>query len=71
VFTDGEPDPRNGVHYDLIVAQGVGLLPAELLSADKAERKAARAALRPLFDELLALLGEPRRLPERPAEAEG
>jgi hypothetical protein len=59
VFVDGVPDPRNEVHYDLIVAAGPDLIPAELTAEDKATRRAARAALAPRFEAVLTLLGDP------------
>jgi hypothetical protein len=59
VFVDGVPDPRNEVHYDLIVAAGTGLIPTELVAGSRAERRAARAALAPHFEAALALIGDP------------
>lgn len=59
VFVDGVPDPRNEVHYDLIVAAGPGLVSTELVAGTKAERRAARAALAPHFEAVLAVLGDP------------
>jgi hypothetical protein len=59
VFVDDTPDPRNRVHYDLIVAAGPDLIPANLLAVDKAERRAARASLAPHFEAVLALMGDP------------
>lgn len=65
-FTDATPDPRNEVHYDLVVAAGPGLVPAdELRSASKPVRQAARERLRPLFEKVWALLGDEHHL-ERP-----
>ena len=40
MFVDDMPDPRNEVHYDLIVAAGPDLIPAELRT--KAGRREAR-----------------------------
>lgn len=60
VFNDGVPDPRNEVHYDLIVAAGPGLIPTTLVSGTPAERRAARAEAAPPFERALAVLGEPR-----------
>jgi hypothetical protein len=57
VFVDDVPDPRNEVHYDLIVASGPDLIPAQLLSGSKAARREARELLRPLFERVLGLLG--------------
>jgi hypothetical protein len=62
VFVDGVPDPRNEVHYDLIVAAGPGLVSTGLVAGTKAERRAARAVLAPHFEAVLALLGDPERL---------
>jgi hypothetical protein len=59
VFVDDVPDPRNEVHYDLVVASGPDLIPAELLSGAKAARREAREHLRPLFERVLVLLGDP------------
>jgi hypothetical protein len=59
VFVDDVPDPRNEVHYDLIVAAGPGLIPPDLLTGAKAARREAREVLRPLFDRVLVLLGDP------------
>lgn len=59
VFVDDVPDPRNEVHYDLIVAAGAALIPDDLVTGDKATRRAARALLAPRFETVLALLGEP------------
>ncbi len=59
VFVDDVPDPRNEVHYDLIAAAGPDLIPVELRSGTKAGRREARELLRPLFERVLALLGDP------------
>lgn len=56
VFQDGQPDPRNDVHFDLVVLAGVGLPPPGMLGS-KAERAAARAELLPEFEQALGLLG--------------
>jgi len=65
-FTDDIADPRNEVHYDLIVAAGPGLVPVEeLRSPVKAVRQAARHRLRPRFEAVMALLGDAREL-DRP-----
>ena len=58
-FVDGYPDPRNAVHYDLVVAAGPGLISSDLITGDRAVRRAARARLAPLFEQVLELLGEP------------
>src|SRR5262245_51194600 len=59
IFTDGVPDPRNDVPYDLIVAAGTDLYPAALITGSPAERRAARRELIPLFGRVLEVLGEP------------
>ena len=54
---DGEtPDPRNEVHYDLIVLAGPDLH-LEQFAGTKPDRAAARARLAPAFESLVALLG--------------
>jgi hypothetical protein len=58
VYLDGIPDPRNEVHHDVIVASG-DLNLAEFSSPAKATRAAARNRLRPAFERLLDLLGDP------------
>lgn len=56
-FNDGIGDPRNEVHYDVIVAAGPDLVPVEeLRSPVKLVRHAARDRLRPLFERVLSLL---------------
>jgi hypothetical protein len=67
-FTDGVPDPRNEVHYDLLVATGPGLIPSALITGTPAERRAARAHLVPFFEAVLAVLGKPHELNRRPDE---
>ena len=59
VFVDDTPDPRNEVHYDLIVAAGPDLIPAELVADDRPARRAARALLAPRFQAVLGLMGTP------------
>jgi hypothetical protein len=62
-FTDDVADPRNEVHYDVIVAAGPDLVPVdELRSASKGVRQAARARLRPMFEGILGLMGEVQEL---------
>lgn len=58
------PDPRNEVHYDLVVVRGNDLRLDEL-AVDKPRpvRAAARDRLRPPFERALALMGEPIDLP--------
>ena len=62
VFVDDTPDPRNEVHYDLVVAAGPGLIAPALITGTKAERRTARATLAPRFERLLDVLGEPLEL---------
>jgi hypothetical protein len=62
-FVDGVPDPRNEVHYDLVVASGPDLFDPGDLAGTTATRAAARNRLRPLFEQVLVLLGEPRTIP--------
>jgi hypothetical protein len=62
VFIDDVPDPRNDVHYDLIVAAGPALIPSDLLADNKASRRSARAQLAPRFQPVLDLMGEPLEL---------
>jgi hypothetical protein len=67
-FTDAVPDPRNEVHYDLIVAAGHNVVPFyELRSTSKPVRQAARERLRPLFEKVWALLGDEQPL-DRPTK---
>ncbi len=47
VFVDGTPDPRNEVHYDVVIASGSDLIDPRLVSGTKAERRDARSALAP------------------------
>ena len=63
VYIDNAPDPRNHVHYDLVVAAGPAVFAADLITGDKTARKAARAALAPLFEHVLGVLGDPIDLP--------
>lgn len=65
---DGEvADPRNEVHYDLIVTAGPDLH-LEQFAGPKTERAAARARLAPAFEAVIALLGPALALPTRDAE---
>ena len=59
IYIDNTLDPRNDVHYDLIVAAGPGLIDPALLTGDKGARRAARVALTPYFERVLDVLGEP------------
>jgi hypothetical protein len=56
VFQDGQPDPRNDVHFDLVVLAAADLPPPGMLGS-KAERAAARAELLTEFERVLELLG--------------
>lgn len=58
VYQDGQPDPRNEVHFDVVVLAGPGLPPAGL-NGNRSERAAARDALRPHFQRVLELCGKP------------
>jgi len=62
IFIDDEADPRNSVHYDLVVAIGPGIVPPALITGTPAERRAARAELGPLFERVLDVLGEPKEI---------
>lgn len=62
VFDDNAPDPRNEMHYDLIVTAGANLNLGEL-AGTPAARKAARERLAPAFRAVLVLLGDPVTLP--------
>ncbi|MCB1031031.1 MAG: hypothetical protein KDA95_06810 [Acidimicrobiales bacterium] len=59
VYQDGVPDPRNEVHFDVVVTKGELCL-RTLSTGSKNERKCARDKVRPAFEQLLRLLGEPR-----------
>lgn len=59
VFVDDVADPRNEVHYDLAVAAGPGLVTADLVSGDRAARRAARLRLRPTFERAIDMFGDP------------
>lgn len=62
-FVDDVADPRNEVHFDLVVAAGPDLIPVNELSApDKRTRAEARDRLRPLFEGVIGLLSEPKSL---------
>lgn len=61
-YIDGVPDPRNEVHYDLIVDAGEQLVPDDLNAPAKSQRRTARAQLVPAFETVLALLGDVRAL---------
>lgn len=61
VLVDGEPDRRNEVHFDVIVALE-DVAREEFASRDKKIRAQATERLRPAFELLLGLLGEPQPL---------
>lgn len=61
-------DPRNEVHYDLVVAAGPSLIPAGMTASTPAARRAARALLLPQFQALLQMLGP---LQDPPAPTSG
>lgn len=67
VFDGDVPDPRNEVHYDLIVAAGTDLQ-LDQFAGSKAERAAARARLAPAFESVLTLLGPAVPLPADDAD---
>jgi hypothetical protein len=67
VFVDDVPDPRNPVHYDLVVAAGPNLVPEAIFTGTPAERRGARTALLPRFQRALDRLGEPVELGSGPA----
>lgn len=56
---NGKPDPRNDVHYDVIVGEIPAAHLTDLASGSPVERAAIRDGLRPRFQGLLALLSEP------------
>ncbi len=70
VFVDDQPDPRNSVHYDLVVAAGPSVIPAALIGGAPSARRAARAALAPIFQRVLDLLGDPLEIPPAPSDSE-
>lgn len=63
-FVDDMPDPRNTVHYDLVVDAGEGIVPRAIFLGTPAERRVARASLVPKFQKALELFGEPLALDE-------
>jgi hypothetical protein len=62
VFDGDVPDPRNEVHYDLIVVAASDLHLDEF-AGSKGERAAARSRLTPAFQSVMALLGPAIALP--------
>lgn len=66
ISDDNGPDPRNEVHYDLVVLRGSDLRLDELaVDQPRHVRAAARDRLRPAFERALALMGEPVDLPDQ------
>jgi len=70
ILIDGVPDPRNDVHYDLVVAAGPALIPGTLITGSPAERRAARSELAPRFERIIGVLGDLRELDDGPDNAE-
>lgn len=62
VCDDDVPDPRNEVHYDLVVAARPELPLTRLASRTKAQRATASDLLAPSFRRLLDVLGEPEQV---------
>lgn len=56
-YVDGIADPRNEVHYDLVVEVGRGAVP-DGLRGGPAERRAARRLLLPAFQAVFDLFGQ-------------
>lgn len=63
---DGEPDPRNDVHYDIVVEEVPGVVPDKVGQGTPAERRAARKLLEPNFLKVLDLMGPPKPVSRRP-----
>ncbi len=62
ILDDNSPDPRNEVHFDLIALAGADLH-LDQMAGSRSERATARNRLRPKFDQVLRLLGDPVELP--------
>ena len=71
VFVDDVPDPRNPVHYDLVIGAGPSLVPDAIRTGTPSERRAAHGGLLPVFQRALDLLGPPLELGSGPAVDEG
>jgi hypothetical protein len=56
---EGHPDPRNDVHYDLLVPEVEGVVPDRVAHGTPAQRRAARQLLLPNFEAILALMEQP------------
>jgi hypothetical protein len=65
IFDGDVADPRNEVHYDVIVASGSELRLAEL-AGSRSERASARERLAPAFRAVFASFGEAIELPVEP-----
>jgi hypothetical protein len=68
VYDGDVPDPRNEVHYDLIVLVAPDLNLVQFVGS-KSERAAARARLAPAFESVLALLGPAVALPANDSDS--
>ena len=62
IFTDDVADPRNEVHFDVVVLQIDALDLSCLATGTKQQRAEVRQRIAPRFEALLQLLGEPRQL---------
>ena len=56
---DGVADPLAQVHFDIVVATGPGIVPEQLRSGTKAQRREARERIAPWFDTVLRLFDGP------------
>lgn len=65
VYLDGVPDPRNEVHYDLVVTIATPEQVQATLTGGSAGRRAGREALAEPFRTLFNLLGEVREIEHR------
>ncbi|MDO0914616.1 hypothetical protein QQM39_28415 [Streptomyces sp. DT2A-34] len=52
---DGESDPRNEIHYDVVVTTDEQLVTVSVLSGQKHEKREGRARIRPVIDPILDL----------------
>ncbi len=60
ITVEGRPLPMSSFHFDLVVSTTSDVLPDAYAAAGKAERRRLRGILRPGFEHVLALFGEPR-----------
>jgi hypothetical protein len=60
VAVEGRPLPMSEFHLDLVVSVESEVLPAAYAAAGKAERRRLRDLLRPRFEHVLALFGQPQ-----------